>query len=121
MIDEPSETGRRQSESPGRSETAAGDQLRDEGAVLIENRHGPRPQRGAGLVRAPGGRIGHINVTADLLHVERDQPGGQRGVDKSAGREGNRGEGAVEDVDAAGPRIVGGISRVCAPLIANPV
>src|SRR5271167_4088563 len=109
MIDEPAETGWRQSDSPGRGEAAAGDQLCDEAAVFIENRHGPRAQRGAGLAGAPGRRIGHVNVAADLLHVERDQPGGQRGVDECAGREAHWGEGAVEDVDAAGPRIVSGI------------
>src|SRR6476646_11994344 len=104
MIDELAEAGWRQGHSPGCGEAAAGDQLRDEVAVFIENRYGPCAQRGADLGGASGGRIGHVNVATDVPHVERDEPGGQRGVDECAGREGNRGEGAVEDVDTAASR-----------------
>ena len=109
MIDEPAEAGWRQGHSPRCGEAAAGDQLRDEVAVFIEDRHGPCPQRGVVLSEATGGRIGNVNVAADLLHIERDKPDGQRGVDECVGPEAHRSEGAVVDVDAAGPRIVGGI------------
>src|SRR6516164_5657030 len=98
MIDEPAEAGWRQGHSPGRGEAAAGDQLRYEVAVFIENRHSPRPQRGADLSGASGGRVGHVNVAADLLHTERDEPGGQGRIDKCVGPEAQRGKGAVEDV-----------------------
>src|SRR5436305_842241 len=115
MIDEPAEAGWRQGHSPGCGEAAASDQLRDEVAVFIENRHGPCAQRSADLGGASGGRIGHVNVATDVPHVERDEPGGYRGVDERVGPEAQRGEGAVEYVDAAGRCTVGGIkARLCA-------
>src|SRR5579864_5552014 len=63
---EPPEAGRRQGNTPGRSEPTAGDQLFDEVAVFIENRDGPRTQWGVGLGGASGGRIGHVHVAADV-------------------------------------------------------
>jgi len=104
MVDELAETGWRQSDSPGRGEAGAGDQLGDEVAVFIENRHGPCAQRGADLGGAAGGCIDHVNVAAMSRTFERDEPGGQRGwFDECAGRETQRGEGAVEGVDLAAP------------------
>jgi hypothetical protein len=52
MVAEPAETGWCQGNSPSRGEAAANDQLSDEVPVLIEDRHGPRPQRGVDLVGA---------------------------------------------------------------------
>ena len=92
MIAEPGEAGWGENNAPRRGEAAACDQFLDEVAVFIENRYGPRAQRGADLGGASGGRIGHINVAADVAQVERDEPSRQRGVDECAGRKAQRGE-----------------------------
>jgi dienelactone hydrolase len=73
-----------------------------------ENRHRSFPEGGS-VLGIPGQRIGHIDATVDVPHVERIKSkcahrGGRR---KCASAEAHRGERAVEDVDAAGPRIVG--------------
>src|SRR6202166_5366452 len=66
----PAETGRCQANTPGRSKSAAADQLFDEVAAFIKNRHGACTQRGAGLCGVSRGRIGHVNVTAAVRHVK---------------------------------------------------
>src|SRR5262249_8521042 len=53
---ETAETGRRQGDPPGRREPATDDQLFNELAVFIENRHGPCTGWRADLVGASGGR-----------------------------------------------------------------
>src|SRR5262249_52532398 len=74
MTAETAETGRCQGDPPRRSEPTADDQLFDEVAVFIENRHSPCTQSGADLVGTPGGRIGHVNVAGDVLHIEGRKP-----------------------------------------------
>ena len=53
--------------------------------------------------------VGGSNGSPDVLHIERDEPGGQRGVDECTGRQAQRSERAVEDIDAAGWHVIGGI------------
>src|SRR5262249_616430 len=55
-----------------------------------------------------GRRIGHIDIPADVLYVERDESVWLR-QSKCAGAEVQLGEGFVEDVDAAGTRTVGAV------------
>src|SRR6266850_718076 len=104
------ETGWSQSDAPGRGELAADDRLQQVPA-LIENPHGSHSRGSPSLGCEPGGRVGYVDFSGDVLHVERDESecadrGGRR---KCAGTEAHRGEGAVEDVDAAGPGLVGGV------------
>jgi hypothetical protein len=101
------ETGGGESDAPRRGEDAADHRLL-QGSALIENRHRSFPEGGS-VLGIPGQRIGHIDATVDVPHVERIKSkcahrGGRR---KCASAEAHRGERAVEDVDAAGPRIVG--------------
>src|SRR5262249_17008395 len=77
IIAEAAETGWCDGDPPGRGEAATGDQFLNEVAVFIENRPGPLAQVGVYLGGASGGRIGHVNVAADVLDVERDKPGRQ--------------------------------------------
>src|ERR1700730_2516698 len=92
MTAKPAETRRCQPNPPRRGEATAGDQFLDEVAVFIEDRHGPCAQRGVDLGGASRGRIDHVNVAADIPHVERDKPSRQRGGDGCAGRKARRGE-----------------------------
>src|SRR5216683_4845250 len=101
IVAEPAETGRCQGDPPRRGEAAAYDQFLDEVADFIEDCNGPLAQLGDDLGGASGGRIRHVNVAADVLHVERDEPFRQRGVDECAGCEAQRDEGTVEHVDCA--------------------
>src|SRR5262245_56800327 len=72
IIAEPAETGRCDGNPPGGGEAAAGDQFPNEVAVFIEDSHDPLPQGRLSHVVNPGRCIGHVNVAADVLHVERD-------------------------------------------------
>src|SRR6516165_11795997 len=72
IVAEPAETGWCDGNPPRCSEAAARDQFLDEIAVFIEDRHSPRPQGRLSHVLKPGGRIGHVNVAANILGVKRD-------------------------------------------------
>ena len=67
--------------------------------LVVKAATAPCPGLAAGLVGMPGGRVGHVQVAVDGLHVERDEPGRELGVDERVGAEAVRGELAVEDVD----------------------
>src|SRR6516164_1609635 len=77
IVAEPAETRWCDGDPPRGGEAAARDQFLDEIAVFIEDRHGPRAQRGVDLGGTAGGRIGHVNIAANILGVERDEPSWQ--------------------------------------------
>ena len=101
------ETGWSQGNAPRRGELAA-DGRPQQYPALSENRHGSHPRGSPSLGCKSRGRVGYVDVAGDVLDVERDESerADRRGRRKCAGTEAHRGEGAVEDVDAAGPGLV---------------
>src|SRR5215831_14742979 len=102
------ESGWGKSDAPGRSELTVGDDSLELSSILIEGIDESLARCGRPLGREPRGRVGHINLAADILNVERYEPHGDVGVGKRAGPEVHRGEVTVEDVDVSF-RAVGGI------------
>jgi len=99
---------------PWRSEMIARHQSGHEVAVFVKNGDGAVAEPSVGLSGTAGRRVGHVNETAYVLNFERDEPGRERGVDECAGPEADGGEGAVEDVNAAGAGVISGIEpRLC--------
>src|SRR5579871_916134 len=66
--------GRRsQGDAPRRGQLAADNQLAEEMAAGIKNRHRSLPRRCLGLGGVAGRSVGHVQFAVDVLHVERDQ------------------------------------------------
>ena len=81
---------------------------------LGEDRDRSHPPGCRSLGGPPGRGIGDIHVAANVLHIEGDQSqsGDVGGSCKCAGSEAGRGEAAVEDLNASGPRAIGGVELV---------
>jgi hypothetical protein len=90
-------------------------------SIFVENVHDPHSRCRPGHVRTPGGGIGNVNLAADVLDVERNKPRWQMRVDERAGREAQRREGAVENINAAGPGVICGIEPDLRCVMARPV
>jgi hypothetical protein len=102
------EPRRRQSQAPRGGELAAGDQSLQEAAVLVEDIHDPHSRRSGELICTPGRSVGHVDLAANVLHVEWDEPGRKVRVSERAG-EADRVKRAVENVDPAASIAVGGV------------
>src|SRR5262249_24074793 len=100
---ERTKTGRGQSKAPRRGEGSADGGHSQELSVLIENRHRSLPRSSRYLVCTSVRRIGHIDIPADVLHVEGDESGWYLRRGRAVVHQGER---AVEDVDSAGTRSV---------------
>src|SRR5262249_727854 len=98
------EGGRYESNTPRRGEGAANCDHAHEVPVDIEKRHRSVPRSGILLGCTSHRRISHIDIPADVLHVERDESGGNcAGGGCECAGEAHWLEQAVEDVDAPGP------------------